>query len=85
MNMFEKILQLNTLFREIRAYKEAHPETACGYYSASYGSLLNAYREGDVGFDECIELLRKVPETETEIKKIGESIDRTIALKQAKQ
>lgn len=54
-----KVNELNRLLVEIRAYKAAHPESRVGYYH-SIPSLLNAYREGDVGFDECVALLREV-------------------------
>jgi hypothetical protein len=62
----EKVSQLNRLFVEIQRYKAKHPEEKTGYCLNDYGSLLNAYREGDIGFDECIELLSKVnPEFNT--------------------
>ena len=48
-----KVNRLNALFGEIQAYKAANPEARLGYYTANLGSLLNAYREGDIGFDEC--------------------------------
>lgn len=51
-----KLNQLNSLFKEIQADKVAHPETKLGYY-LTVGSILNAYREGDLSFEECCELL----------------------------
>jgi hypothetical protein len=60
----EKIDRLNALLKEIQAYKAANPSERLGYY-LGYGSLLNAYREGDVGFDECVELLGRVKPLET--------------------
>lgn len=59
-----KVNQLNEIFKDVQAYKQAHPEAKLGYRPANYGSLLNAYREGDISFDECIELLRAVPREE---------------------
>lgn len=59
-----KVGQLNTIFKEVQEYKRRHPEKRNGYYPNVYGSLLNAYREGDLTFDECIELLGKVRPTE---------------------
>lgn len=56
-----KVRQLNEIFLDVQAYKAAHPEVRCGYYPQDYGSLLNAYREGDVSFEECIELLKQIP------------------------
>jgi hypothetical protein len=55
-----KVNQLNDIFKDVQAYKQAHPEEKCGYYTQNYGSLLNAYREGDISFDECIELLKAI-------------------------
>ena len=50
----QKIYQLNSLLAEIRQFRIAHPETRVGHYTNSVGSLLNAYREGDIGFAECV-------------------------------
>lgn len=57
-----KVEQINSLLQEVRAYKEAHPEAVTGFYESSYGSLLNAYREGDISFNDCVDLLGKVEE-----------------------
>jgi hypothetical protein len=51
---------INRLILEVRAFKVAHPEHKTGFQPGSPGSLLNAYREGDIGFDECVELLGNV-------------------------
>lgn len=53
-----KVEQLNRLFKEIQAYKEAHREQRIGYYTLSLGSILNAYREGDISFDETINAIQ---------------------------
>lgn len=55
-----KVNLVNNVHREIIAIKEARPELRCGYYPNSYGSLLNAYREGDITYTECIHLLKKI-------------------------
>jgi hypothetical protein len=52
--------ELNRVFKQIQEYKNQHPESRSGYYIDSYGSLLNAYREGDIGFDECIKRLEAI-------------------------
>lgn len=54
-----KISLINSLISEVRKIKEDNPELKNGHYM-SYGSLLNSYREGDVGFDECVELMKQV-------------------------
>lgn len=54
-----KIEQINSLIAEVRAYKDANPDSRCGYY-LGYGSLLNAYREGDISFDDAVDLMEKV-------------------------
>jgi hypothetical protein len=54
--------QLNTLFKKVQAYKREHPETKLAYYPNSYASLLNAYREGDLGFGDCIAHLEVIAE-----------------------
>jgi len=51
-----KLNELNRLFKEIQSDKKAHPETKIGYY-LSVPSILNAYREGDLDFDEACALL----------------------------
>lgn len=56
-----KLKQLNTLFKEIQADKAAYPETKIGYYY-SVPSILNAYREGDLSYDDACALLQVKPE-----------------------
>lgn len=51
-----RLNELNALFKQIQSDKAANPETKLGYYY-SVGSILNAYREGDLSFDECCEML----------------------------
>jgi hypothetical protein len=55
-----KLNALNRIFKEIQADKAAHPETKVGYYY-SVPSILNAYREGDLSFDEACNLLMVNP------------------------
>jgi hypothetical protein len=51
-----KVDQLNKLHAEIQSYKKEHPESRLGYW-LGYDSLLNAYREGDISFDDCVEAM----------------------------
>jgi hypothetical protein len=57
--LHEKVNRLNDLLREIRQYKDAHPESKDGYNPRSVGSLLNAYREADIDFEDCVQLLSR--------------------------
>lgn len=50
----QKVGELNALFKAIQLYKAEHPDEKLGFYATNLGSLLNAYREGDLGFDDCI-------------------------------
>lgn len=43
----------------LRQIKQENPSLRVGFYN-QFGSLLNAYREGDVGFDECVERMEKI-------------------------
>jgi hypothetical protein len=54
--IYELTEKLNLAFLELQAYKREHPELRLGY-NTSFGSLLNAYREGDIEFEECIKIL----------------------------
>jgi hypothetical protein len=58
-NLHAKLAQLNRLLKEIQDYKAAHPESKCSYSPGVIGSLLNAYREGDIGFDDCVKAMTK--------------------------
>lgn len=46
--------------RELRQLKAAFPEHASSFYAGNPGSILNAYREGDLTFDEAIAELNQV-------------------------
>lgn len=58
----EKVKQINALIQEVMAMKKETPELKNGYYPSSYGSILNAYREGDLSFTQAVKALRKVSE-----------------------
>lgn len=47
--------------RKLRELKDADPSLRSGY-STSPGSVLNAYREGDIGFDDAVGLLSPAAE-----------------------
>lgn len=69
-----KLNQLNALFKEIQSDKATHPESKLGHY-LTVGSILNAYREGDLTFEECHELLEvKQGKLEPPTKDIGRSL-----------
>lgn len=51
-----KIDQIHYLISEVRAFKVDHPEHRYGFY-LNPGSILNAYREGDLSFDACVDAL----------------------------
>lgn len=53
------MLMIRSLQRAKR--NEALRRTRKGIYESSPGSVLNAYRDGDLTFDECVELLYKIP------------------------
>ena len=55
----EKVIELNNLLQEILAYKHEHPD-AINRHSLSIESLLNAYREGDITFDEAVLLIKNL-------------------------
>ena len=58
------VRKLNLLFGEIQRYKETHREQRIGYYNASIGSIVNAYREGDLNFEETIEAIKAASKRE---------------------
>lgn len=65
MQLHPRLGELNNLFKRIQSDKAANPETKLGYW-LTVGSILNAYREGDLGFDEACALLEvKKPDDET--------------------
>lgn len=44
---------LNKFHALLQSFKAAHPETKLSFYPNSAGSILNAYREGDLSFDDA--------------------------------
>jgi hypothetical protein len=52
----KKVEQLNQLHKEIADYKKERPAERV-WASLSPGSILNAYREGDLAFHEALESL----------------------------
>lgn len=56
----EKIETINRLIAEVRAEKAADPSKRCGYRPRDPGSLLNAYREGNISFDECVAAINEL-------------------------
>ncbi len=48
-----KIETINRLLQEVRAHKAAHADEKLAYCSGP-GSILNAYREGDLTFDQAV-------------------------------
>lgn len=54
--------RLNRLHLEVEAFKQKHPEAKAAF-RMTFGSLLNAYREGDISFDGCVAAMNKIAET----------------------
>lgn len=46
-----------TAIADLRHFKEQHPALKVGHYEGNPGSILNAYREGDLTFDEAVKAL----------------------------
>ena len=53
----KKIRQLNKLHSEIQKHKNQYPKHKT-IYSFSIGSILNAYHEGDITFDNAIKEIK---------------------------
>ena len=53
----EKVEQVNKLHTELQQKPEAEKKG----YSRHPGGVLNAYREGDLSFDEAVQELQRVP------------------------
>lgn len=53
----DKIKLINTTIDEVRELKSQEPKYKLNY-QMSYGGIINAYREGDISFDECVEELK---------------------------
>lgn len=50
----------------LRDAKREDPELRVGFYAGNQGSILNAYREGDVSFDEAVALIEALAKSESE-------------------
>lgn len=48
---------MSAAHKALREHKTAHPEEKLGFWN-SPGSILNAYREGDLSFNEAVEQLK---------------------------
>jgi hypothetical protein len=70
----DKVDRLNELHQEIQKYKAEHPEEKLGYWQNTPGSILNAYREGDLSFDEAVEVLNLIG-----VKNAVEQINRALS------
>lgn len=53
-----KIDAIHVLIEEVRAHKQMHPEDRVAH-TTHPGSILNAYREGDLTFDEAVAELQR--------------------------
>lgn len=53
----ELVTAMNAAHKALRDHKTEHPEEKLGSWN-SPGSILNAYREGDLSFNEAVERLR---------------------------
>ena len=52
------------LIERVRFLKAKFPQLKCGVHKGNPGSILNAYREGDLTFDEAVAELQEI-RTET--------------------
>lgn len=57
LEILTRIEIINASVRKVCELKAKFPEHRLGYYPDSPGSLLNAYREGDLDFDTAVALL----------------------------
>lgn len=53
------LLAIKVMTDRLRDLKSANPELRCGYYLEP-GSILNAYREGDLSFEAAKEALNSL-------------------------
>ncbi len=56
LSLDQAIRQINHTITVVRAYKVAHPETTLPH-THDPGSILNAYREGDISFAQAVKEL----------------------------
>ena len=62
----KKVSELNTLLVEIRALKSVHPGCRLSFSPYLAGSILNAYREGDLNFDEAVRAIENLTQKQAE-------------------
>lgn len=63
--MEELVSTLNKLHDIIKQAKEEDKSLANGFYLYSSGSILNAYREGDLSFNESVSYLNDITKKAT--------------------
>jgi hypothetical protein len=59
-DMLDAVEHICAVRQQIRDYKQEHPEARSGHYPTIPGSLLNAYNEGDLTFDEAVAAIEKM-------------------------
>lgn len=52
--------KISESLNRLRAAKAVFPQLKSGHYAGSAGSILNAYREGDLTFDEAVTELQTI-------------------------
>jgi len=57
--MHDMVTAINDSIRKVRDHKAEHPELKKAF-CVNYGSILNAYREGDLTFAEAVNELSQV-------------------------
>lgn len=59
--VYRLVARLNKLHATIQTAKAAHPELKVGF-GQNFGSILNAYREGDISFAEAVKACDDIAE-----------------------
>lgn len=54
------VANINSLLRQVRGIKSEHRVLIFDYYFQSPGSILNAYREGDISFYDAVEAINNL-------------------------
>jgi hypothetical protein len=58
--------QIAELISKVRQMKRENPVLRLGFYNSNYGSLLNAYREGDLEFQEAVRYMQGITDRAVE-------------------
>jgi hypothetical protein len=58
--------QIAELISKVRQMKRENPVLRLGFYNSNYGSLLNAYREGDLSFEEAVSYMQQITDRAVE-------------------